>query len=388
MTPKRNTQAIRRYETSYKWQQLLDLSPQAKAHDVVPFSVAEMEWETPIFVKQALIEAIDTTIIGYHMPSHGYYAAVQAWMQRYYNVTVDKNDILVAPGVITAIKNFIEILTKVGDHVLLITPSYHTFFKAIEQTERVIACSEMKAHNGVYTIDFEDLEAQFADPKTGMFILCSPHNPVGKIWSREDLEAIHALSLKYDVPVVSDEIHGDLIMPGQTFVSYGTIDPQAPLCTAVSKTFNLAGMKASNIIIPNANLRDTYTKHAERYGTSAVNYLGIVAAEAAYTHGHAWLEETNRLIYDNYQVMKFAFRHTELVVSPLEATYLLWIDFSYYIKKEPQLLEILEKEGMISASRGEQFSPTTANFLRFNIAVPSHYIHEACDRILQIINKL
>lgn len=383
-----NHNAIKRFGRSYKWDAMLEAFPETEAMDIMPFTVAEMEWQTDPIITQTLQTYLAEDILGYTKASETYTKAVCQWMHKHYHLDIQCDDIITTPGVITAIKMALEVMTTEGDGVILLTPVYHSFFKMLEAVHRIPATSDLINHNGIYSIDFEDLEAKFKDPANTVMIMCHPHNPIGRVWTRNELERIHALSLQYNVPVISDEIHADLTLSGHQHVSYGTLDPLAIICTSVSKTFNLAGLKISNIIIKDERLRHQFVNHGERYGTIGANALAIQAAEVAYRKGQPWLDQALQEIEANAAIVSDRFAATDIIVSPLEATYLIWMDFREVIKKDPTLLQRLESEAYFFASDGEAFGANGAGFLRMNLAGPQRYIVEACDRVLDIVNKL
>lgn len=383
-----NHNAIKRFGRSYKWDAMLEAFPETEAMDIMPFTVAEMEWQTDPIITHTLQTYLAEDILGYTKASKTYTKAVCQWMHNHYHLDIHCDDIITTPGVITAIKMALEVMTTEGDGVILLTPVYHSFFKMLEAVHRVPATSDLINQNGIYSIDFEDLEAKFKDPANTVMIMCHPHNPIGRVWTRDELERIHALSLQYNVPVISDEIHADLTLSGHQHVSYGTLDPQAIICTSVSKTFNLAGLKISNIIIKDERLRHQFVNHGERYGTIGANALAIQAAEVAYRKGQPWLDQALQEIEANAAIVTERFAATDIIVSPLEATYLIWMDFQEVIKKDPALLQRLESEAYFFASDGEAFGANGAGFLRMNLAGPQRYIVEACDRVLEIVNKL
>lgn len=297
-------EAIKRFGRSFKWDAMLEVDEAVKDEDIVPFTVAEMEWQTAPAITKQLQDYLENDILGYTGPSKEYYELVVDWIQSRYHFEVTQEDIVIVPGVITAIKSLLEVMTQEKDGIILLTPSYQSFFKAIDQTKRT--CEEVALINndGLYTIDFKALETAFAKDSTKMMILCHPHNPIGRIWTQDEMKAIYELSQKYHKPVISDEIHADLIMPGHQFISYGAIDPKAVICTSISKTFNLAGMKLSNIIIRDEACRERFIEHSERYSNIGANALALQALEYAYRDGSPWLESTIQQIQKNADTIK------------------------------------------------------------------------------------
>ncbi len=382
-----NDKAIPRRNMNYKWDEMLTANPHSIQEDLIPFTVAEMEWMTDSHIIEAVQEYMGNCILGYTFPNEDYYQAVGDWLRDNYGLKVAQEDIVMTPGVITALRTAIQIMTEENDGVIVLTPSYQSFFKIINETKRTLVNVSLTNHDGNYTLNTEALESAFANPNNKMMILCNPHNPVGHIWTHDELSTLAQLSSKYNVPVVSDEIHADLIMPGYTFTSYADFDPQAIICTAPSKTFNLAGLKLSNIIIKDLALRNKFVTHASRYGAMGVNALAIVATHAAYTQGRPWLDTVITQINKNASIIQETFSKTEAVVSPLEATYLMWIDFRPYTKDHPELIQKFIDNGVF-VHEGSLFGEDGKNFIRMNIATPQHYIEKACTTMLDIINKL
>ncbi|QIK56757.1 aminotransferase class I/II-fold pyridoxal phosphate-dependent enzyme [Erysipelothrix sp. HDW6A] len=375
--------AIKRFGRSFKWDAMLDVDSNIAEEDIVPFTVAEMEWQTAPQITKQLQDYLENGILGYTGPSKEYYELVVDWIQNRYHFNITKEDIVIVPGVITAIKSLLEVMTQEKDGVILLTPSYQTFYRALEQTHRECVPVSLINNEGYYTIDFDALEQAFARDTTKMMILCHPHNPIGRIWTQEELQKIYELSKKYDKPVVSDEIHADLIMPGFDFVSYGAIDPKASICTSISKTFNLAGMKLSNIIIRDEACRNRFIEHSERYNNIGANALALQALEYAYRDSVDWLNETILEIEKNANTIISRLKDTKVVISPLEATYLLWLDFRAY----PEILKCIKEDGHICGNNGSIFGDNGEGFLRLNIAVPHFYVEKLCDKILNIINE-
>jgi cysteine-S-conjugate beta-lyase len=267
------------------------------ANQLLPLWVADMDFQSPPAVIEALKARAEHGIFGYTVAGDSYYEAVINWMERRYLCSLKREWLVMTPGIVTAINLMVQTFVKPGEKVLVQPPVYYPFYSAIENNGAEIVRNALVLENagtepgrsGRYHMDFDDLARKTADPAVKMAILCSPHNPIGRVWTREELTRFGEICLANDVLVVSDEIHCDLIMPGHTFTSFASISEEfaqhSLICTAPSKTFNLPGLKTSNIIIPNRSLRLTYTKTLDRAGLLGGSAFGIVGTEAAYRHG-------------------------------------------------------------------------------------------------------
>ena len=301
---------------SVKWEFISD-GVQLTQHDLiygrpeeerlVPIWVADMDFRSPPAVVEALVERAEHGIYGYTSPTDSYYEAVIGWIARRYGWTIEREWITLTPGVVPALNMLVQTIVAPGEKVLIQPPVYHPFFMAIENNGRQVAANALRYEDDGYCMDFDDLAQQAADPAVKMALLCSPHNPVGRVWTPAELARFGEICLENDVLVVSDEIHCDLIYSDHTFTSFATVDDafarNSVICTAASKTFNLAGLKTSNIIIRDEALRDRFAATCTRNGLVGTNAFGVVATEAAYNHGEAWLEAAMAYIEENYRFM-------------------------------------------------------------------------------------
>ena len=361
---------------------------------LLPMWVADMDFRCPPAVIEALTERVAHGIFGYAMPSDSYYEAVIDWMARRYGVVVEREWLVLTPGVVPALNMLVETLIAPGDKVLVQRPVYYPFFAAIENNGGEIVSNTLVLENGRYTIDFDDLAAQAADPAVKMAILCSPHNPVGRVWTREELTRFGEICLANDVLVISDEIHCDLIYDGVAFTSFAAINEtfaqKSIICTAPSKTFNMAGLKTSNIIIQDKEIRAKFNKTLTRHGLMGGNALGIVATEAAYTHGEAWLAEVMAYIEANYHflVAYLAEHLPQLEVIRPEGTYLVWVDCRKLGLDPAARRQLLLGEAKVFLDNGEMFGPEGEGFERFNLACPRSILAEALERIVTAVSHL
>ncbi|MBK7181006.1 MAG: pyridoxal phosphate-dependent aminotransferase [Chloroflexi bacterium] len=361
---------------------------------LLPMWVADMDFRCPPAVIDALTERVAHGIFGYAMPSDSYYEAVINWMARRYGVVVEREWLVLTPGIVPALNMLVETLIAPGDKVLVQRPVYYPFFAAIENNGGEIVSNTLVLENGRYTIDFDDLAAKAADPAVKMAILCSPHNPVGRVWTREELTRFGEICLANDVLVISDEIHCDLIYDGVAFTSFAAINEtfaqKSIICTAPSKTFNMAGLKTSNIIIQDKEIRAKLNKTLLRHGLLGGNALGLVATAAAYNHGEAWLAEVMAYIEANYHFMvAYLAEHLpQLEVIRPEGTYLVWVDCRKLGLDAAARRQLLLGEAKVFLDNGEMFGPEGEGFERFNLACPRSILAEALERIGTAVSHL
>ncbi|WP_245579126.1 MalY/PatB family protein [Atopobium fossor] len=297
------TKINREGQGSAKWNLMHEQAEDPLSEGIVPFSVADMELPHPPEVITALHTLLDTTILGYTVPTDSYFQSVIEWQTRRHNWTPQKEWIVTSPGVVPAFHAAIRAFSKPGDGVIIQQPVYYPFMKAITINDRIIVNNALinNKKERCYQIDFADLEQKASNPHNKILLLCSPHNPVGRVWTRNELQRIVDICLRHDVFIISDEIHNDLIMPGYEHTTLLSLvdEVQAKhtmVCTAPSKTFNLAGFQTSNIFIPDADCRKKFQLEFEKLGLGMLNAFGYTACEAAYNNCEVWLEEVLRLI--------------------------------------------------------------------------------------------
>lgn len=361
---------------------------------LLPLWVADMDFQCPPAVIEALQERAAHGLFGYCKPDDDYYAAVVDWMARHYGRSIDRDWLVLTPGVVAALYMLVRTFTSPGDKVLIQPPVYHPFYAAIEATGRAIARNPLKLSGSQYLMDFEDLAAKTADPAVKLAILCSPHNPVGRVWTAAELARFGQICRDNNVLVVSDEIHCDLILQSHTFTTYAAINDEfaagSIICTAPSKTFNLAGLHLSNIIVQDEELRSRFQQTLASNGMWGTNAFGVVAAEAAYRYGEPWLAEVMDYIEGNFHFLEsyLAQNLPQLKVTPLEGTYLAWVDFGA-LGLDPQARSaLLMDEAKVWLNSGEMFGPEGADFERINIACPRSVLADALERIKTMIESL
>ncbi len=356
--------------------------------DCVPLSVADMEFVTAPPIREALKHLADTAVLGYTQPTESYYQAVISWMKRRHNFDVQKEWIYQTPGVVNALALLVDAVTKPGDSVLILTPVYYPFDMAVLAQSRRIVYSTLINNNGHYEIDFDDLQAKCARKDVTAILFCSPHNPVGRVWTREELERVGNICCDNGVFIIDDEIHHDLIMPGHEHIVMSTlsqrIQDNIAVCTAPSKTFNLAGLQCSNIIVPNAKARAKMATCATFNMQTHLNIFAPAACQAAYDHCEDWLDELISVIHSNAKyVESFMAEHfPEVQCIPLEGTYLQWLDLRGLGMNHMEQKQMLLDQ-QIYLDNGEMFGVSGRGFQRINLACARSTLEKAMQRFQQ-----
>lgn len=358
-----------------------------KPEDALSLWVADMDFPTAPCVQKAVAEKAAHGIFGYSRPDERYYNALKKWFVERHNYEIQEEWVVNTPGVCFALASAIKAFSKEGESVLVQKPVYYPFFNTIKALNRKVVNSPLALKNGHYEINFEDFEAKIVSENVKMFILCSPHNPGGRVWKKEELQRISEICLKHSVLVVSDEIHSDIVFEGSRHTVYGSISEAAAensiICTAPSKSFNLAGLQFSNIIIPNAKLRIAFQREVDRTGYDEPSLMGIVAATAVYSEGGEWFDAARDYIWKNIQ---FASNYIEekcpkiKVVIP-EGTYLLWLDFSAFGLSDEEINERILNRAKVWLDNGKMFGDEGKFFQRINCATPRKILAEALERI-------
>ena len=380
-------------EISIKW------SPQLRrqmfgADDVIPMGIADMDFETAPAVAQAIRRRAEHGTYGYAYPSPDYLQACVDWQKRRNGWDIRPDWVLYTPGVNMALVCGIELYTQPGDRVIVQSPVYYPYYDYIRRTGREVAFNPLVEREGRYEMDFDGLERLAKDPRTKFMILCSPHNPVGRCWTREELERVGRICLEHGVMLAVDEIHGDLILDGQ-FVAYGTLEEELVqrciICTSPSKTFNLAGLLVSDIIIPNDQIRAAFQEKLAPYYLWPGNF-GAAAQIAAYDQGEDWLEQLLVYLRGNAQYIGefIAQRMPRVKYRPPEATYLAWLDFRDYGMDQAQLWDFMCHKARVATDDGAKFGPNGEGdgFQRLNFACPRQQLTQALERIAQALNRL
>jgi len=356
--------------------------------------VADMDFISPRSVVNALTARAQHGIYGYTAPTQDFYQSVVRWMQRRHDWEIAPEWICITPGIVPALNMLVRAFVSPGDRVLIQPPVYRPFYRAIQNNNAELAFNPLVYEDGRYRMDIEDLEAKCRDPKVKMAILCNPHNPVGRVWTREELAQFGEICIDHGVLVVSDEIHGDLIYKGNIFTPFAnandSFSQNSIICTSPSKTFNLAGLQTSCVVIPNEDLRSSFEKVLQSNGLSGISTFGVVAAQAAYDHGEEWLVRLLEYIEDNLKYLEqyIAEHIPQLTVVRPEGTYLVWLDCHRLRLGKWELKQFMLEEAKVYLEEGFIFGPEGEGFERINIACPRATLVEALDRIRQAVGKL
>lgn len=350
--------------------------------------VADMDFQVPVPVIRALSDYVNQGVFGYSVTPDSYLQAFIDWEKKYHHYEVNKEWIRFSPGVVAAFNWIVQFMTNPGDAVIVTTPVYYPFLNAVKNNNRKLIMSDLIETNGTYTIDFSDFEKKIVEEKVALFILCSPHNPVGRVWKREELETLLNICKKHNVFVISDEIHHDLTYADHEHIPSATIgdyDDMLITLTAPSKTFNLAACQNSIIIIPDEGLRQKWDTFINQIRVTEGNAFGYVAAEAAYKEGRPWFEEVKEIIYGNYLYMKESLESAlpNIVVSPLEGTYLAWIDLKNYVKAE-DITDFMQKKCKLAFDYGDWFGGDQfKTHVRMNLATSRENVEIAVKAIVE-----
>ncbi|WP_024736498.1 MalY/PatB family protein [Enterocloster asparagiformis] len=378
---------------SGKWDEMQRENPNV-GEDVIPFSVADMEFVEAPEIVEGLKAFLDTTVLGYANATDSYKEAVCAWMKKRHNWDAKPEWILPSHGVVDAFFSAIKCYTNEGDGVMLLTPVYYPMYIGIKVNNRVLVDCPLVERGDTYEIDFEDFEKKAKDPNTKLFILCSPHNPCGRVWTKEELERIGRICNENHVLVVDDEIHHDLIMPGHTHYVYASLSKEMEqnclVLTAPSKTFNLAGLQTSNIFVPNEALRREMEAFLKRGSANPkCNILGYKACEIAYSSCGEWLDECIQVIDENRRVITefMAENFPQIRVCELQATYLLWMDWNGLGLDYKELERINRQEAGLFFDEGYIFGAQGEGFERWNLACPTSYVVAALKRMKEAYGK-
>lgn len=379
---------------SSKWENMYAACPNVP-DGIVPFSVADMEFKNPPQIARRITDYAAGNILGYTRKTDEYLEAVAGWMKRRHGWDVQTDWIVDYPGIVPAIFHLVKHLTKLGEGIILMTPVYYPFYNAISNAEgRRIVESELLYRDGRYTVDFEDFEVKAKDPGNTLFIFCSPHNPVGRVWTREEVDRIGRICLENGVFIISDDIHSDLVMDGckHTFLASISDDlaKNCITCTAPSKTFNTASLLTSNLIITDLKLRKDILLSKKNNSINYCNIFGYQACIAAYNECEDWLDELLVILNKNRLLLKrFIERNIpEIKVVDLEGTYLQWLDCRGLGLDHIELEELMVKKAYLFLDEGYVFGKCGEGFERINIACPTWVLEQALDRLLAAVSEI
>lgn len=374
----------RRGTGSYKWDSDMDSG-------IIQLWVADMDFRTAPAVREAVMRRAESGIYGYVRVPETYYEALHDWMVERHGWDMDTQRVIYTTGVVPAISAIIKALVPQGGKVTLQTPAYNCFFSSVRNNHAVMADNpllRMNTEEGfTYQIDFEGLERVASDPDTHLLILCNPHNPTGRIWSRRELERVRDICRRHGVRVVSDEIHCELTRSGSEYVPYATVDSTAIVCSSPSKAFNTAGLQIANIICPDEETRGKIDRAINDNEVCDVNPFGVVALEAAYRHGKEWLDALREYLDGNFQYLKqrFADEIPAFRICESESTYLAWIDISATGLSSDEMERFLLEKAKVRISSGSIYHGE--GYIRLNYACPRSLLAEALDRIAEAIKS-
>lgn len=359
--------------------------------DLLAMWVADMEFKTCDGIVDAMTKRTRHGVFGYSCVPDDYYEVFSGWMERRYHFPVKKEWVRFSTGCVTAIAWMIHAFTKPGDSCMILTPVYYPFHNVVTNGDRKLVKVELDYNDGYFTMDYEAIEKAIVENQVKMFIQCSPHNPAGRVWTEDELDRVLAVCQKHDVLVISDEIHQDIILGDKPFVpaavvSGGRYRDMVITLNSASKTFNLATLLHSHIIITDDGLRGKYDQFASALNRTEVSIMGMVATKAGYTYGGEWLGQVLDVIRDNYRYLKEELnkRLPRMTVCALEGTYLVMIDLRSYVDPE-QTLDFVQKHCRLAVDYGEWFGQAYKGFIRLNLATDPAYIKQAVERIAKEI---
>lgn len=377
----------RRGSGSYKWDSAAD-------PEMIPLWVADMDFATAPCVVEALRRRVEHGVFGYTLVGRDYYDALTGWFSRRHGYVIDPARVIYVPGVVPAISAIIQGLLRECDGVIVQTPVYNCFFSSIRNSRCRQIDAPLKRVNlddgrFTYAMDFDALERAASSPGARMLLLCNPHNPAGRLWTRAELERVAEICRRHDIIVVSDEIHCELTAPGTDYVPYGTVDDRAVVCLSPSKAFNTAGLQIANIVCPDSRVQEAVDRAVNINEVCDVNPFGVEGLKAAYSaEGERWLDRLRAYLWENYRYTAdfFSRRLSQCPVSVLEATYLPWVDVTALGISAAQLEEYLKAEARVWVNCGEMYG--AGGYIRLNIACPRQRLATGLARMADALDRL
>lgn len=354
--------------------------------DVLPMWIADLDFKAPEVVVRALKERVEHGIYGYTTIPNSTRIAIQNWVEKRHNWKISEDWISFSNGIVPAISTAIQSFTNIGDKIAILSPVYNPFFEMIEKNDRVVVHSNLQNVNHTYQIDFIDL-AERLSKDVKMLILCNPHNPSGRVWKKDELQKVGEICLEHRIIVLSDEIHSDLVLPGNSHIPFASLSDDLAQCSitciAPSKTFNLAGLQSSAIIIPNNELRERFSDIQQKQGFHSLNTFGIVGMETAYLHGEEWLEELLAYVQDNidYTESYLAEKLPKIKMMKPEASYLIWLDCNAFNLSDEELKHRLLNKGRLAIESGGKYGNSGKGFVRMNIGCPKTTLQDGLNRL-------
>ena len=371
---------------TYKWKEA------ETDREVLPAWIADMDFVVLPEIQQAVHDYAEQLVYGYTYASDELIEAVQNWERSQHGYDFKKDALVFIEGVVPAISVAIQAFTKEGEAVLINTPVYPPFARTVKLNNRKLITNSLVEKEGIFEIDFDQLEKDFVEENVKLYVLCNPHNPGGRVWEKEVLEKIGQLCQKHGVLLVSDEIHQDLALFGHKHYSFNTVNPDfkdfSIILSSATKTFNIAGTKNSYAIIENPKLRVAFQKRQLANNQHEISGLGYLATEAAYRYGKEWLEELKEVLENhiNYVVDVFE-KETKIKVMKPQGTYLIWLDFSAYNISDEELRNLLRDEAKVILNRGLDFGEEGTLHARLNVAMPKTLLEQVCQRIVKAVSK-
>jgi cystathionine beta-lyase len=356
--------------------------------EVLPMWVADMDFEVPDFIQEAIVQRAMHPVYGYTFRPRRFFEAAASWLFRRHGWEISPDSFSFSPGIVPALNMIVMQFTEPGDKIVVQPPVYFPFFNAVTNHKRELVYNTLIKNNGTYSMDFDQLEACFREGAR-MFFLCHPHNPVGRVWSKDELERLAELCIRYNVLVISDEIHSDLLLFGNRHIPFASLSKEIAdltfTCIAPSKTFNLAGLYTSVVIATKPELKQGYERVLDAVHVGGGSLFGQVAFEAAYTHGDAWLEQLILYLEKNFLFMKDFLSQSipGASVSPLEATYLAWMDLSFLGKNEKELKRFMIEEASLGLNDGPMFGPGGTHHQRMNIATSRRMLERGLKQLAE-----
>lgn len=361
--------------------------------DLLPMWVADMDFPLPEEILNVFHNRISHGIFGYSDPTDPYYAALNKWFSTHYGYTIEPEWISVPCGVVFALATAVKAFTEPGDACIIQQPVYYPFREVIENGDRKLVNSQLRYENGRYTMNYEDFEQKVVENNVKLYILCNPHNPVGRVWTKDELVRIADICLKHGVTMLVDEVHADFIYPGHKFTSFMTLDEKYRekliVCTSPSKTFNVAGLQPASIIMPNPEAKAKFETEKAAAGYSNAPIMSLLATTTCYEMGSDWVAELVAYITENKNYFKKFVEENfpkAYFVEP-EGTYLIWVDFSAYGYSDEELEHTMLEEAHLWLDSGKIFGPATAQFERFNIACPRSTIETALNQLKEALDN-
>ena len=377
----------RRGSGSYKWDTFED-------NEVIPLWVADMDFKTAPCIIEALAKRVNEGIFGYTFVPDSYYESVINWFSTRHSLRVGKEDMIYTTGVVPAISAIIKAFTQPGDKVIIQTPAYNCFFSSVRNNDCLLAENHLILKDNKFFMDFEDLEEKASDPDAKLLLLCNPHNPTGRTWTREELIRIGEICFRHDVIVVSDEIHCELVYAPNKYIPFASISEEfkfkSVTCTSPSKAFNIAGLQIANIFVNNPEWKQKIDKAININEVCDVNPFGVIALTEAYTHGEEWLEAVKDYIYKNYLYLRdrIEIELPDFKLADLEGTYLAWLDCGVLDYESEEIVEYLLHNYKVLLNSGKMYHDKSDSFIRINLATSRIILEKGTDRLISGLKQL